>query len=350
MENFSAPSSFGSDFSERSDSAVINGFTEENVCGEGASCVVYKMRLGGLQVAVKRLRPEYRTNPAFISSYRKEYQIGQRLKHDALPVYRDFIESGEEVYMVMDYIDGVSLQDFLLTDEGKQYFRSDKNVRRFFSELLGVIAYLHRSGVIHCDLKPANVLLRHSDRGVMLIDLDKSYSDTLDCTHGGTPTVSSPMVEGNKPTAQKDYAAISRLLEILEGSVPNFPKSKFRRFQRLCRKGDVSSEMLIEAIKTPSRFRFWLIGISFACLAVSAILWGVQDKSNVSESQTDSKGSVKDTVIVVKKIEESSVPVTSIPLENESNKARFLDVTLKDFDMRMADFYQLAEASMQCSR
>ncbi len=345
--DFFSNSEFGSESSESSSKSLSYGFIDENICGEGASCIVYHMRCDGLHVAVKRLRPEFRTHPAYLASYKKEYLIGRQLKHYALPVFRDFAEDTEDVYIVMDYIDGISIEDFILTDEGKEYFRSEKNVRRFFSELLSVIAYLHRSGVIHCDLKPANILLRHSDRGVMMIDLDKSYSDTLDRTHGGTPAASDPMIDGNKPTAQKDYAAIGRLLEILEESIPNFPKSKFRRFQRLCCKGDSTSEMLIDAIKTSSRFNFWLAGIGVVCLVVFAVLWSVHDRSEVSSSQTDSSGSVKDSVIVVKNIQDVSTPVKSIPVENESNKVKYLDVTIKDFDMRMSDFSHTVDKSMQ---
>ncbi len=166
MNENSSPSDFGSGFSENNLDSVTVGFTDQNICGEGASCIVYRMRLSGLLVAVKRLREEYRTDPSYIASYRKEFQIGQRLKHDALPVYRDFHEDIKNVYIVMDYVDGISIEEFIKTAEGVKYFSSAENVRRFLKELLNVMGYLHRCGVIHCDLKPANIMLRHIDRGV----------------------------------------------------------------------------------------------------------------------------------------------------------------------------------------
>ncbi len=142
-----------------SEDLVRNSFTDKNICGESTSCIVYHTRWQGLRVAVKRLKAEYRTDPRYVESYRKEYQLGRQLKHDALPVYREMHEDANEVYIVMDFIDGVSLKGFLASDDGPEYFSSLDNLKRFLTQLLGVVAYLHRSGIIHCDIKPANIML-----------------------------------------------------------------------------------------------------------------------------------------------------------------------------------------------
>lgn len=219
-------------------------FSSENICGEGASCIVYRIQRDGVRLAVKRLKESLLGNPDFVNGYKKEYAIGRNLKHDALPVYRELRAETDEVYIVMDYVDGVTVKDFVRTDEGKEYFRSTANVRRFFSELVDAVAYLHRSGVIHCDLKPANIMLRHSDRGVMLLDLDKSYSDTRDNTHGGTTNSSDPLPTDETPTAQKDILAIGRLFHYLAENVSGFPAGQFKRFCSYCNKDGVTIDTL----------------------------------------------------------------------------------------------------------
>ena len=347
MEKISIPSGFGSDFSERSDNAVLNGFSNENICGEGASCIVYKMRLGGLLLAVKRLRPELCGNPVFAASYRKEFHIGQRLKHDALPVYRELHEDSDEIYIVMDYVAGVSVQDFILTDEGKAYFSSEDNARRFFSELIGVLGYLHRSGVIHCDIKPANIMLRHSDRGVMLLDLDKSYSGTLDRTHGGTPDISDPLSSGDTPKAHKDYVAVGRLLEIIEGSVPTFPERKFRRFHKLCSQESIRPEILIEAIKKPSRSWYRLVGIVVVCLVCLVSVWRWLDASSEIDSQIEPEEAIRDTVVVIHHVDDTPVPAGNISYKRESGKPATAVVTVDDFDTMMSDVAQKAGESIK---
>lgn len=95
-------STLGADLSDNPRGNISNWFTDANVCGESASCVVYRMRLDGAQVAVKRLKQGYRANPLYVAAYEKEYQIGRQLKHDALPVYREFHEDKDELYIIME--------------------------------------------------------------------------------------------------------------------------------------------------------------------------------------------------------------------------------------------------------
>lgn len=248
MTDTYSSSDFGSGFFNESSDPVAAGFKEENICGEGASCIVYRMNLDGLRVAVKRLKSEYLSSPQYIASYRKEYFTGLRLKHDALPVYRSLHNDMRETFIVMDYVDGVSAEDFIKTPEGKEYFRSTDNVRKFLRQLLDVVCYLHRSGVIHCDLKPANIMLRHSDRSVMLLDLDKSYCDIMDNTHGGTASVSAPLRTGEKPTAYKDFAAIGNIIDEIAGNVPEFPVRALRRFRNECLDKNTSGDRLAAAL------------------------------------------------------------------------------------------------------
>lgn len=242
-------SEYDSGFSDTTPDSIANGFSEENVCGSSLSCVVYQMRLNGLRVAVKRLRADYVSNPTFTVAYRKEFLIGRMLKHDGLPLYRQFRSDINEVYIVMDFIDGITLDEFINTRDGQEYFRSVENVRMFLDRLLDVTTYLHRAGVIHCDLKPANIMLRHTDRCVMLIDLDKAFTDTLDLTHGGTKENSAPMEAGQIPTVYKDFAAIGMIVDLLASSVSAFPKSSFRRFRKECASASANSEILKEKLK-----------------------------------------------------------------------------------------------------
>lgn len=284
-------SDFGSDFSEerearegKSDS-VRAGFREENVWGEGATCRVYKLRLNGLQVAVKRLKHEFLTDPVALAAYRKEFQIGQSLKHDALPIYRDWHADSQEVYIIMDFVDGITLADFLETEEGKGYFRDFRNVNRFLKDLLNVTAYLHRSGVIHCDLKPANIMLRHSDRGLMLIDLDKSYSDTRNRSHGGTVAISDPIEGDASPTASKDFQAIGKILDAITSSVEGFPKARFRNFRNECNQSSTTYTRLTEELDKRARVNGgWIIGA--AALMIGLVVGILFLKSSNSSEQS----------------------------------------------------------------
>lgn len=277
MKSFMAgdnPSEFGLNFTGVPQDSAEAQFTPVNICGEGAGGTVYRVRLNGLLVAVKRLSEKNRLNAAFIAAYRKEFEIGRRLRHIALPVYRELRADAGEVYIVMDFVDGVTVDNFLGTPEGKAYFRNEHNLRDFLSQILNVLSYLHRNGVVHCDLKPANLMLRHSDGSVMLIDLDKAYCDTHDLTHGGTPGISDAVSDHCKPTAAKDFAALGRVMDVIYGPGNKSAPHGFRRFRKLCDQPDISAAKLREALEASPRFSKKVV-ITVAALIVSIITGGI---------------------------------------------------------------------------
>ena len=281
------PSAFNSDVDGQSLPRPGYLFSDENICGEGASCRVYVQRLGGLRVAIKRLRKELLDSPTHIAAYRKEFEIGQRLRHDALPVYLDFQPDGDEVCIMMDFVDGITLDSFIKTDAGREYFSRVTNVERFLTQLLDVIGYLHRSGVIHCDLKPANIMLRHTDRRVMLLDLDKAYCDTLDTTHGGSKGSSELLPPGSKPTTAKDFEAIGNLIDWFNAHVKGFPRRRFRRFCRECRR-DTDYDRLFSELK-PRNYGKRIIGAVLIVGLLSAAVYMMtrHQKASVEVETTD---------------------------------------------------------------
>ncbi len=334
---FDAPSSssFGSGFSDNKQDSVKAGFSTEHICGAGASCIVYQMRIEGIRVAVKRLREEHKTNPTFVASYRKEYQIGQRLKHDALPIYRDYYEGCDDVYIVMDYVDGISLEEFLETKEGQEYFKSRTNVRRFIFELLNVVTYLHRSGVIHCDIKPGNLILRNSDRGLMLIDFDKAYSDTLDLTHGGTSNFSEPLSGNAKPTSRKDFRAIGKIIDVIVSQVKDFPYKKFKQFRNACDSDEVSADSLLQILTHPAKSNWYILLIGIVIITtIIASLIATNRKTTQTVLPSESIKIVQDTVVQI-----VSEPVLQDPPQHNQ--------TFRiDFDSKMESFIALAENAL----
>lgn len=329
MVTSGTPSVFDTDSCKPGPESVEAQFTEENICGEGAACVVYQLRVDGLRVAVKRLLPELRLNPTYVAAYRKEYVVGRRLRHDALPVYRSFRCDSDEVYIVMDFVDGVTLEEFLKTEEGEAYFKDGENIRRFFTQLLDAVTYLHRSGVVHCDLKPSNILLRHSDRAVMVIDLDKAYCDTLDLTHGGTPGISDVTEGDGKPTASKDFMAIGRILDLFGENVRNFPKSRFRRFRKECSNKNATSQRLYNCLQSVGHRWLWIALAVAVIISVVAVI-AYHSNSSADQQIGDSFESEvplppEDTQI----IEEPEIPDNSFNQQQKQKQDNYPEKTLR---------------------
>lgn len=334
------PSEFNSSFIKSNSSDEIL-FADENICGEGASCRVYVQRLGGLRVAIKRLRSELLNTSVYIESYRKEFEIGQRLKHDALPVYRDFRADSNEVCILMDYVDGITLDNFLKTEDGCDYFSKTANVERFLLQLLDAVCYLHRSGVIHCDLKPANIMLRHSDRNVMLLDLDKAYCDTFDFTHGGSKGISSPLPDGSKPTASKDFEAIGNLIDWIESRVAKFPRRRFGRFRRQCRRAE-NSDRLTSALKPRNRSKGVFVAVLISCL-LCVIVYSINRRQGTRVVEEPTEKDARERIDTI-----ANEAVTEVAEEKDLNSTvPSKPATGADFDEQMSRYIVEAQSALE---
>ncbi len=100
---------------------------------------------------------------------RIEVDILKGLHHTYLPQVYDFIEIEGGIFTVMDYISGHDLKYYL--DHG--YTFSEEQLIFWIKQLCEVLSYLHSKGVIHCDIKPANIMITE-EGNVCLIDFNIS--------------------------------------------------------------------------------------------------------------------------------------------------------------------------------
>ena len=141
--------------------------TEE--LGSGGGGVVYKAYHLRLEkyVAIKLIKDSVKG----AINERAEADILKRLKHEGLPQVYDFINDGEDVYTVMEYIDGGSLFDEIVKQKKIPY----KQVLQWSKELCSAAAYLHtrKPPIIHSDIKPRNIMIT-SEGKLCLIDFNIS--------------------------------------------------------------------------------------------------------------------------------------------------------------------------------
>ncbi len=131
------------------------------------------------KVILKKIRAD---RLSIIGSER-EKEILRNLKHTYLPRIFDFWIYEDEIYTVMEFIEGHSFQDLL--DEGKKF--TEKEVIKWTKQLAEVMAYLHSEHIIHSDIKPANLMLT-SKNNICLIDFNVSIlQGGVDETIGYSP-------------------------------------------------------------------------------------------------------------------------------------------------------------------
>lgn len=148
-----------------------NTYTLLEELGSGGGGIVYKAYHERLQkyVVVKQIKDQVKG----ILQGRAEADILKKLKHTNLPQVYDFLEIDGEIYTVMDFVPGESLDKAL---ERKETFDA-KTVYQWALQLADALAYLHRQNppVIHSDIKPANVMLTPGG-DICLIDFNISLA------------------------------------------------------------------------------------------------------------------------------------------------------------------------------
>lgn len=140
--------------------------------GRGGTGVVYKAYHLRLQkyVVIKRIRTDFTGS----LEARTEVDILKNLHHPCLPQVYDFLQQGQEVYTVMDFIDGQDLDHLIAL----HVTYDEKTLRRWLHQLLDVLDYLHSQHppIIHSDIKPGNIILTPQGN-VCLIDFNISLDD-----------------------------------------------------------------------------------------------------------------------------------------------------------------------------
>ena len=177
----------------------------------GSTCDCYRVKLYGKFHFMKRLKPELRTDPRYVSAMQKEFETGYRLEHPHLVRY---VSKGDD-YLLTEFVDGENLRAF--TDSHPDYFKSRKNADRFMRQLLDVVGYLHQHQVVHLDLKPDNILITRIGYDVKLTDLGYCYTDTYTDTMGRTDKYAAPeQLNGlSKVDTRTDIYAIGKILQTL---------------------------------------------------------------------------------------------------------------------------------------
>ena len=153
--------------------------------GEGAGGIVYKAYHRRLrqEVVIKR----YRKGVISLSGNRREADILKNLRHSYLPQVLDFFETDEDVCTVMSYVPGKSFARLL--EEGRRF--TSRELARWGMQICSALNYLHSQEppVIHCDIKPANVMLTPQG-DICLIDFNISFylgdTSVLGYTNGYT--------------------------------------------------------------------------------------------------------------------------------------------------------------------
>jgi serine/threonine protein kinase len=211
---------------------------------------IQKMAIGGMAelylgrqinldrpVAIKRIRPELRTNRDLRERFRREAKSSANLLHQNLAHVYDFRTVGEDSYIIMEYIDGFDLAELI-----ERCGPLPIDVATMVAvKILHGLAYVHTHAMIHRDIKPDNV--RISTRGdVKIMDFGIAFDPgdsnlTMPGTLIGSPHYLSPeQIKGDKLDQRVDVFSFGiTFYEMLTGKKPFFETESESVYNRITR-------------------------------------------------------------------------------------------------------------------
>jgi eukaryotic-like serine/threonine-protein kinase len=199
--------------------------------GEGAMGKVFRGRDTQLNrdVAIKVLRPEISSRPDLVERFRNEAMTLASLHHGNICSVYAFIEHQGQHAMVLQHLEGKSLED-VLREQGKFGW---PEVKRILRDVLSGLKEAHAAGIVHRDLKPANLMVMPSQR-VVIMDfgiarVKNQQRATREGMMVGTLEYASPeQIRGEDVDARSDLYSLGIIAyEVLLGRLPFDAKTDY---------------------------------------------------------------------------------------------------------------------------
>ena len=200
---------------------LCNRYRIEKLLGRGGMAEVYLAYDTGraAYLALKLLHEDLAQDPVFIRRFQREAQNLARLQHPNIVRFYGLEQDDLLAFMLMDYIEGSTLRAEIVRSQGRGI--DSRRILQIMRPVCSALHYAHQMGLVHCDMKPANIML-HKNGTILVADfgiarMTESATSTL--VGLGTPAYMSPeQARGLDPTPQSDLYALGIVLyEMLSG-------------------------------------------------------------------------------------------------------------------------------------
>jgi eukaryotic-like serine/threonine-protein kinase len=194
---------------------LLNRYQVIEFVGRGGMAEVYKAwdQNRSIHLALKRLHNDLAQDKIFLRRFLREAQTLSALQHPNIVRFFGIESDNLTVFMLMDFIDGTTLKAEIF--KANEKFLKQNFIVHVMQSVCPALHYAHQQGLVHCDLKPANILI-NKDGGVFLSDFGiarMADTATSSLSGFGTPAYMAPeLVMGYPPSIQSDIYAVGIIL------------------------------------------------------------------------------------------------------------------------------------------
>lgn len=160
---------------------IIGPYRLISQIGKGSSGTVYTAKHSHSEqdFCCKVIAKDSLKHSEDLKFFRREVSILSSLEHKNIVKYYELLEDDSNYFIIMEYIDGESLQAFI----DKKTNLTERVIANIFYQLLEALEYVHSNNIGHRDLKPANIMLLKNSHQVKLIDFGLSTDDNDNLRH-----------------------------------------------------------------------------------------------------------------------------------------------------------------------
>ena len=250
---------------------------------------VFTARFGGKKVIVKALKAEYADDAACRASLKQEFDTTSMLDNKYIRKALDFVKvEGLGDCIVFEYVDGKSLAEHVRVGT-----LSEKQVKSILTEVCDGLNFLHRNGLVHCNLNPENVMVSANDGHVKLIDIgvpETKQDADRELLIKEMEFVAPEIIKGEDFDSRADIYSIGKIMEFI--GERNISKqfhaaathcTQFSKEQRF----DTISDVRSAISKGHSFVKIIILVVVAAIVAALAIIYVPKIRANVEKERAE---------------------------------------------------------------